>query len=1560
MPQVPRSFIKSVAIQVDSLYSLTNSPFAPHDDPKNHKIIRRVINFVKKVVFELLIFLGVKKNHPGRSSGFIGREQLIAKFVKFLQSTNPKGVFLITGYRGMGKTSFVNKTLEEYKKGKRRHKDRVIPIHLTLAQSNPKEIDILRLMVISIYDEFRSYLKSKYKNHQKTCKAALFNLQHLLFLVLIISIPLFLKVWKAKDASFLLHDGFESFSLTLFTHYDYLIVILLLSYMVLYIILKGAIYFLDHADSPINRITWLVERCNAALGEELTSSGSGLPTINFKLFNEEKKTKQYAVVNAKEIEYELQQFLRKAKSKFKLDFIFVFDELDKVDPEIVKMHEKDYFGTTENNVQARAYENDIKYRRQAIINIIAGLKNFFTTAEARFIFIAGREMFDASLADIADRQSAISSIFTYVFYIESLLKEKDNSNNNDPSLSTAIEQYVQYLLFGDSNEPKLFKRLESLKAYNETTSGTSPMTADEYGKLYFMVQNFITYLTYRSNGSPKKLIKEIHEFIIVEDKVENLKKYQPGQNIFYENPYQKQKSKKRIYLYFNYYNQYRIGFINYLYRPFLIKYGRSFKLYGDNIIVSTPYLLDHLLKFHPFAFSMANLELLPELMSSNKTPTLRLHIKQIIEYLGANHVREIEIGLFDYKFYSRTLNEITFLSRVFEQEAAALNYTLDESFHVKNLVIDKIKELRNDYANSWKNKDQVRQVFSIAHLNGILGDLHFFDQEYDDATVAYSDAIRTIALEKSTELSLQDFVVLVRTKLKMGLCFEKMNAYDDALAQFADCALDAARLMNYRLNKGVAIKIDREDENTTLGEPSQKEEQSPAAEHKGERKGEQDYNTAIYRSAALSDFLQIILQAYLSQTFIQEKKSVAGVSEYKIFTTLGSFFKITGGFKLHQYRNHIIKANALLHAGNLMYFKNSDRRIPLDDPDTKKAYAQNLPVKLKCNLEELIRRYDRDFKNSLDERTPSLALYLYILGMAESLNFGGQQIPEGKRKKVQKDDEKVMPDPFIRSVVQYKNIVAFLLQHLRQEIMIVGKVNRGIYYNYVASFISSIGDCLFSTHENRNEAFNFIKLDVYIPACKKDSERSGKSEKEAHSIKHSSHGEFIKEKNIADFFDISKFDDDSLENDSMLFDEFLKPVDVNTDSLADVLRTYYLSGRYYLKEGRIFSCSFQYRKILYVLRLILDKETDKTLCESFCRMLRKKLLSPLLDLTSRDSFNTDYHGYHKAREKIGEHRDGYIVNNLSNHPETREIILAYNYIRLKIGYATKDISTLISPENSFATQQSRLLELDFYAKYLEDKQWDDVEENRIKNNSTKLVSDKTNTQPFDVHQVNTDESSVSSIENTHSDENSLSLKQESLPTELAAIQDGHNESQTDNIDLPLQGIKNQAAGEISGETAPNGMTLNSTAYLYSMLSILQILDIYGADYWLGHGYTAHIHFRIATYLSKLETSHIDQINEQLTPLLGLGSFASLDQYYHYSKAKKLYDEAIQLHTAGDAYKAMIEDMIYLEDDFNDTAYHFGAALDRYLITNQVFLGKIRACTSEIRKSPNLSDELYLS
>ncbi len=1007
---IPGSYIKEVAIEIDDKYEFDNSPYATtREGRKNRKPWLNIWPFKKR-----------KRQNENSKKIFLGREKNTAKLKEFFSTE--KGVYLVTGYRGMGKTSFVNKSVEDYKKenNDRNKSKKIIDINIVLSQSELNEFNILKLMVSSVFDCYKRHRKTERKERLRKLRS---KLAAFLFVGLLL---IALRIVFTR----------ESFEEVLSIQTSKKIFPVIAGLCLLY----GAYIIIElfvgaFRKDSYARIKKLVSRCYSTIIKEKSSQPEAfIETFNTRISgSQEKETQNFPIASSKEIEYELGQFLIEVSDK--ISFIFIFDELDKVEPAVVTTS---YYQDLESYEKTpdNTYLHQLRNRKQAVLNIISGLKNFLTTAKSNFIFIAGREMFDASLADIADRQSSISSMFNYVFYIDSLLKEK-KEHDDSASLSNRIEEYLRIVIFKPDNE-------HSLDTLIRKEAEQSGLQKEEMYKIIVTIQNFIIYLTYRSNGSPKKLIRSIHEFITIVDADQDpyssesssgsvillgkSKKTKTGRSGKKPGP------RVKRYLYFNYRDQYRIGFINYLYRPFLIRYGRSLKEKSDSILVATPYLFDHLLKFHPFAFSMTNLELIPEVLATSKTPSLKEHIRIIIDYLSHSHIRETEIGLFDYKYLGRTLQELSYISKTFEEEGAAFNFTLDESYLVKLHVRNKIKELRSIYSRYIEKSENKSQLFfSIAYLNGMLGDLHFFDEEYDDAIIAYSDAINPINHLDVQRMNMRDFITLIRNKLKLGLCFEKISSYEESLAFYTDAANDAKRFLSYNISKGKYISSLNKDSFN-----------------------QHDKSPVIFYSSSLSDILQIINQAFLAKLIVQEKMGVEGITSNKLAMSCGGFLALANQIEDRCGKNHLIYVNFYLMIGNIVYFKN-DNKINEDIKDPKEKMPPDEYKFFKELIQlKLVNRHWSDKENQMEKRKPTVAVYFYVLAILEVLE---SKLPA---------KAKAIRDSISKNHLS-NNIVTELVEILSDESVRKEQQFSQHHLKYLAILLSNLGDCLLGIYKGETE-----------------------------------------------------------------------------------------------------------------------------------------------------------------------------------------------------------------------------------------------------------------------------------------------------------------------------------------------------------------------------------------------------------------------------------------------------------------------------------------------------------
>ena len=1484
----PAGFIKTVAIEINQNYFFDNSPFATKEDegkpnPADKKKKPEKKSWKRRFLPKFLHKKELEEPPIKTEKPFIGREGIRQLFLKFLINCGDprKGVFLVTGYRGMGKTSFVNQVINDYQAIRKTEGLQVIPISINLAQTQPSEIDILRLMVAHVYDKrskIDGYIKAETKKKNRDKWPKLIILTGITLVVLLLGFRYLESGHSPVHLPFTPHPAVKSpgwnFILIGENYYNLLYAVMLISLGTIAFGIMRLLLVSYKDDSNLTmheRLELLYKRVYASVRtEQLSQSDFTIEQLGAKLSGgSQREVINYPLASSKEIEYELIEFLSQDKVREKTEFIFILDELDKIESPAISTNYIDDPGLAENN--QRAYLQQIRDRKQAIINIIAGLKNFLTIAPARFIFIAGREMFDATLADVADRQSSVGSIFNYVFYVESFLKESiGNDLNSKVSLSGLIEKYLKMMLIGkagfDDDRESLYEQVyqkcfhqkihnakleigqlgkikpvfievlgmevEDIK--NEMESYLSDVRF-QYMKTMVLLQNYVNYLTYRSNGSPKKIIKSVHEFIRVSGPDYS------KDSLFFVAPCTNCTDKAHVaYLYFSFQDQYRIGFINHLYRPFIVKNGETFKKYSDNIIIATTYLFDHLLKFHPFAFSFSSLELIPEVLSTSKTPSLRNHIQVIMDYLSNNHLRETEIGIFDYKFYSRTVNELVYLSKVFEEESAAFNFTLDEAYLIKLHIRRELQSLRKNFG------DRLETTFSATHLNGMLADLHFFDQEYDAAIVAYSNAISGIKTAIGA-MSLIDFVVMVRYKLKLGLTFEKVKNYDEALSFYADAAENAKVFIMARLAEGGYLGP-QPNTNTNV-------DRVP-------------YNTSV-----LSDLLQIVNQAFIAKIVLQEKMGIEGITNLKFGIAMGGFLSLSKNVAAVCGRSYMINANLYLVVGNLLFFKNSNKGFGIqklkDDGELENFIAAFDERELK---KFFYLRNNLEYLNNDEKRSPLLALCLYVIGLTEVINSRTEA--ENSLDYLFFTKENEVTDVFkdyneqeFRKKEKYEpqqNLAREIIGYLTEKKILDSPVFSKSHNKYIAMFLSHIGDCLLSMVEIKG-------LDKLL---------------------------------ITEIFDLKKF------GEAEKFPDYLAGNVLGekwAPAISDVLLCYYWAAQFFQKRGRMVSYSFQLRKILYTLRLVLKDNSEtprqpgsKEDLNKILGKLEETVLNPILEIASKTSEHSDRYLVKKYEDIFQTAFDegeavplysAFIKNNIANHPDSREAISLFLHIKLKILPLYKNVynkyKNFVNPYDSFATQYTRIFELAFWGKM-----------NKIRF--------KTYEKKLGVNGISFDKTIEKLEEEHHKDANEIF----------------------------------SCAKE----------------YLFSFFAIIHILDIYGLDYMISHTFKAYIHRHIGEFLTKYP-SFTSSVIESIRSRFGYHIQGSLnDPYYHYSMAKTHYEKAIQVHTVGPEYLKYMDNIIYLEDDINDNAYHFGAAMDRFLLFNNILENMRVKCEKSLADIGNHLDD----
>lgn len=960
----------------------------------------------------------------------------------------------------------------------------------------------------------------------------------------------YMQGWPEKPETFLsVPDRDSSFSLVpIVLDYLFLVYLLTIYFLIRFISRRRLFGIVTHSFirrqlRTLNEVlnSQVIQERTASLGDNISGSSSVslspwvFPSWGFSLGR--RRTRRRPIADEREIEKNLLEILdlidRIPLILLRPEFIFVFDELDKVEPYLnYNIVEKQREFLSEADSETFFSVDATRGRQQRILKILSNLKHFLNTAKAKFIFIAGREMYDASLADVSDRNYFIGSIFHDVLYVESFLKddsddkradltslteayvctfimprsyhhrygrslhtyneylkkryqetlsiqnlkegenlvqitykhlkkldnifdEKESSplngltiwkqkyeedlaskeiilenpdNKKDPfkdlkeNIKTFIDQFRDLpqwyqdtleeisasLNLASSQSPhnpeerlnqveKLSKHVDQLLTkFEQVWDGSLPRSAfrqklttriaylksrlhaaansgyhvnrafydylieaisqaivqidrDEGVRARFapgvhegkvitplkawipkkngdnltklkatilkeeqqieharrlrqrrekvisILKRFVIYLTYRSNGAPKKLTQFFEDFVVEKDLPALV------QNEDYKLVIGK--SSHNLYLEFSEADQYMLGLLNYLVAPFMLVTNRAIKDYGDKLLVSMSFVLDHLFKYHGTGFSWRNLELMPEIIDINKAPQLRELIRIIIQFLSNTHIDLIVSGLYDFRFSKKIVEEIAFISKISELQSAAFNFTLDESLTSKRHYSKQIQIYEAKYQHI-RREDAAHYIHALGFFYMTLGDLHYADEEYDDAIIAYDEALQFLRWIENATLETQvnyaQFLTYIRNMLKLGLVYERKKTYDSAFTAYGSVAL---------LTTQYAELMNPSEASITNAE---KDEQ-PESESQRKLKN--------YLRTSMLEGIRLMYQALIAQLEVNEKANLGGITITDIERIKEQFGLLVKDLKEKNER-YLIASEFYDKVGDILFYKN--------------------------------------------------------------------------------------------------------------------------------------------------------------------------------------------------------------------------------------------------------------------------------------------------------------------------------------------------------------------------------------------------------------------------------------------------------------------------------------------------------------------------------------------------------------------------------------------------------------------------------------------------------------
>lgn len=986
---------------------------------KERTILDDHSSYIKTVLIPLFHFNGYHQtvSEEEGDEDFVGRKAIIGKLKAWL--SDPKsstGAYLITGFRGMGKSSFVGNTLYELTGGKKvanyatcmrfiywiaiglvcilsvfgkmsleawtelfvllglmclvlsvgrylfftiKNKTNFLIIKLNVGNEIMRNREILQLITKATYDKLGEY----FSNHQNNCFAS--------FLSLIVKLVFTVYLFYTFPFPHILPGGQYWMSavvylLTLASEYPLSVAFIrfFLIYGLVATVGRRVLFGLEHLEllpfttghGLLHRLYRLHERSIATVNED---SGSMGQRVFFSLFHR----KEFRAPSVHEMEQELiSVFADLDKLQFgSPQLVIVLDELDKVSP-APEEPDKEVVPEFNPSVGGLNGKNGPRSRQREVLRMLANMKYFMATARAKFIFIAGRDLYDAYLKDVSDREFSVSSIFNGVINVQSFLKPTSNTKEDILSLTenfvcaklmkpfwlsrflpNIILQKKDWLekIFPEeyiSAEKTLqsYYRVEMKKINRKKSEEERKILSRRLSRNVILLHQFILYLVHISNGSPKKIAIHFEKYIRTREYLENVKGYTLD-----ESP-----SKCRYYLSFGVKEIQKIGFVYYMVYPVTQALINQSKVYEDKLLVSISFMINHIYKYHNTGFSWRNLEHIPELLEINKTPELRDFVGTIVSVLRKTHLTRILSGLYLFKFPMKISEEISFISRHFEDLSALFNFSQDESLSIRSHYINLLNYYSRDI-----NRIEGKELHALASIHHILGDLYQEDEDYSQAIFEYQTGLQLL----SRQLQGNDYdsdphwvsymLFLVRNMLKLGLTYEKRKTLDSAYLAYSELV---QHLVNYRffeekkfgLHYQIQDKGGRQDKDALLFFKTKYDSEKAQAMFPGFEEAEQKQGFAFQCDHLKTEFARLLTplknsvitrmaffddvrMAYLpilAKLSVLEKMNMEGITQHNLDVAEAEFFFLH--LATDDSEKTMVAADFYNRFGDIMYYKN--------------------------------------------------------------------------------------------------------------------------------------------------------------------------------------------------------------------------------------------------------------------------------------------------------------------------------------------------------------------------------------------------------------------------------------------------------------------------------------------------------------------------------------------------------------------------------------------------------------------------------------------------------------
>jgi hypothetical protein len=1226
------------------------------------------------------------------------------------------------------------------------------------------------------------------------------------------------------------------------------------------------------------------------------STGKEIADKNFfmKFFYKIKVNRKQADV--REIENRLSEILELCANinlfSLRPEFIFIFDELDKVSSDDKAENGREGSDRSFNLTESYFGTGGIQKKQVTVFKILSNLKHFINSSNAKYIFIAGRELYDAALADISDRNFFIGSIFDKAnVYVISFLSEEAGSSS---SITSMTERYICQFLFPSEydmqgEEPSLQAyRNYLIKIYKHKVGPKANLEYSailEIEKIINTLRSFIIYITYRSNGAPKKISAFFEEYI------KNIER-----NSRTDNSIAIDIAENRLHLFFNEQDQYSFSIHSYLITPIYLSINESGRTYNDKLLISIAFLVDHLYKFHKNAFSWSDIELTPELLDVNKSPQLRGVIKDLLTKLSDNHLLQISSGFYEFKFRKKISEEIASLSIISEKESAAFNFTLDESQALKEYFQNKLnRTLKNHY------QEKITREFknSIYSLHMTLGDIYFFDNEYNESIRHYQEAIKYLKRTKDDKSSKTTFSYIqdyIKSMLKLGFVYEKQYENQKALVIYSELVseiinyryidiallgLEVKKISKVELAKFTGKKTFKPLVPITKDRLDGKKDQINVLVARIDQSVREEFNRQIEYDEVrdenkiiglVEDFqtimniepftkikgellinitsiegLNLIHQPLLAKLHVIEKTHMEGITRVDLIRIEQEYNYITRTTAFRE--KHIMAADFWSKVGDVLYFKNRFFNNSADCLRNKCSKGDGCSYKYEENdLRSACYYYKKAF----------IRLCYDLLGINCS-----EHEPE--------------LDKLI--FIFHSEFQSYKKQSRNEVIFRVG-----------ANIIAGLGNICYSDADYNEIESTFLQ--DFLQAC-------------------------------TSLEKFNKFLDDRQEK--------------KRKKIERSLICFYISYRLFLSSGNFKEGTMQLQKILFIIRNLLtsyNKGKNNT-CKEIIIAELSSIQEGIVNTSIRNLYRA-YNNIHRVEiddfKKLtikDEYRinDQVLLKNTTLSANIREIVLLFNEIHIRCNWKN------------------------YICNYLDFQTKSPISPYSITNSKFRLMMELKQKVMINFHILK---------EMFKERDVRVLTSRETLKTRLKQILQGD-----------LHVIASKTLGKyfdqkVLKKLPPKEGAVRAIEHLiddsiYCCHKIITISEIYNLSYLINHSMVAYIFFWKAEW-SKLYFTFTQTLNnynqrtgkgddrKPIEPKTLDTSYGVLSAKYLFEKSRESFQAINDLHSGGKIYKRMIENMFYLNEDYNDTFNHFHTAAERFRLKNGKFSSILQYIKEELQNS----------